>query len=202
MRMRTLIVLLGGVVAFALSVGCRATGSDGDVDGDADGDDIVPCDGGWFDADSGLCWQDPPPEDRIFFASAVTYCDALNLGGHGPGSWHLPTISELRSLIRGCPATMTGGECPVTDSCSPDDRGSECQDDTCGGCEPFGGPGAGGAYWPELFNGAIERWYWSSTSDGEGYGIYVWDVVFVTGDISASEEEMNAGYVRCVRAGP
>ncbi|MBI5490779.1 MAG: DUF1566 domain-containing protein [Deltaproteobacteria bacterium] len=170
------------------------------------------CEGGYFDAAANLCWENPP---RVGYAyggmswdDAVTYCDALSLGGYGPGSWHLPTVSELRSLLRGCPSTETGGACGVTDACLDV---TACSSDACwAGCDIFGGPGPRAAYWPPGVTGDVEfydaRFYWSS-SPATGWGEpAVWAVAFDTADVgflstapgSISEFQLR----RCVRPGP
>ena len=56
----------------------------------------------WHDPKSGLTWQNPPSDVRMDLKTATAYCSSLTLDG-GSG-WRLPTIGELRSLIRGCPA--------------------------------------------------------------------------------------------------
>ena len=95
---------------------------------------------------SGQCvvleWQNPPADGTMTWQEANDYCASLSLDGQG--DWHLPTISELRALIRGCTATETGGICGVTDDCLSYE---DCGDSTCNGCEPYQGPAAG-CYWP------------------------------------------------------
>ena len=50
---------------------------------------------------------------------AKNYCsnlNSLNYGGFSSG-WHLPTIDELRTLIKNCDDTKPGGICRVTENC-------------------------------------------------------------------------------------
>jgi sulfatase modifying factor 1 len=172
--------------------------ADGDSDDDAGGDDgSSPCSGGWLDPSSGLCWQDPPDDTLRNWDDAVAHCDGLSLGGHGPGTWHLPTISELRSFIRGCPGTVSGGPCRVTDTCA--DIG--CRDTSCDPCLTLGGPGAGGAYWPSEVGGTVD-WYWSSSSYEIGGSSYAWFVYFNYGSVGLYGGRTYTLYVRCVRPEP
>jgi hypothetical protein len=169
-----------------------------DADGEADADAVADagvCVGGWYDSTSGLCWEDPPDPTTRSWDDAVAYCDSLALGGRE--DWHLPTISELRSLIRGCPATETGGSCGVTDSCTGDGCGSW---GSCAGCSYLGGPGAGGSYWPPELTAHDYGWFWSSSSYAGG-AFYACYVGFYYGGVYYSVRTGTV-YVRCVRSGP
>lgn len=152
--------------------------------------EVDPADGIWYDSTSGLIWQVAPTGGTINFEGAKSHCADLELAG---GGWPLPTIGELRSLIRGCPAMATGGSCGVTDSCVDY---SDCRGSTCDGCASLGGPGYGGAYWPDEMEGEIS-WYWSS-SWVMGYGIGAFHVGFYSGLIYKSDVD-SKGHVRCVR---
>lgn len=66
-------------------------------------------------------WSDK--SDTMDWNSAKDYCDEL--GGR------LPTVSELRALIKACPETVTNGKCELVDDCLTDD----CKIDKCLGCE-------------------------------------------------------------------
>ena len=119
--------------------------ADADVEADADADgDASVCDGAWQDPITGYLWEIPPPYMSMNWDDAVAHCNGLVLCGYPAGSWHLPTISELRSFIRGCPDTMTGGACGVTDSCLDYDL---CWGSACRSCLLSGGPGPEGCYW-------------------------------------------------------
>jgi hypothetical protein len=177
---------------------------DADVDADADADadvrdgGFVPCAGGWFDPVSGLCWQDPPYDLWADWSPAAAYCDGLLSGGLGPGSWYLPTINELRSLIRGCPSTETGGTCGVTESCLD----WTCLSDPCRGCPTHDGPGTGGCFWDAAFAGECGI-YWSSsdTSLIPGGASVAWRVFFQNGGVDYYDKTYEF-HVRCVRPGP
>lgn len=158
--------------------------------------EVPSCGGGLLDISTGLCWQNPPPGGRRTWSDAVDYCDELNLGGHGPGSWHLPTISELRSIVRGCPETETGGACGVSDECL---EWTECRPD-CGGCASGRGPGGGGAYWPDRFSGPPD-FFWSSSPDHVGGSVFAWLIAFTRGHIYNQDKTVSVD-VRCVRSGP
>jgi len=147
--------------------------------------------GCWLDPTTGYLWEDPPMGGVRSWDSAVAYCAALSLAGRGAGQWHLPTISELRTLVRGCPATEDGGACGVTDSCLD----TPCYHD-CGGCGGGGGPGAGGCYLDPALEGLCECYYWSGSSHA-AYPYYAWIVYFGQGYLDFYAMS-NGVYVRCV----
>lgn len=151
----------------------------------------------WYDESSQLWWQDSPPDQEYKWQEAIDYCDALVLGGYD--DWHLPSISELRSLIRGCPGTQTGGGCGVTDSCLDY---SECNNSACDGCAFLGGPGPGGCYWEGALGDNCGI-FWSSSSDALNAG-FAWGVSFDndSGSVDDYGKTTNTNDVRCVRVGP
>ena len=143
----------------------------------------------WTDPTTGFEWQNPPYDGTKSWSSAKQYCADLSLDG---GGWHLPTIGELRTLIRGCPATEAGGSCNVEEG---DCLAWSCRDDSCGGCSGGDGP-AGGCYWPDSIIGSCS-WYWSSSPvEYVGYG--AWRVYFNGGGVHYSNVS-HAKHVRCLR---
>ncbi|MBI5487471.1 MAG: DUF1566 domain-containing protein [Deltaproteobacteria bacterium] len=176
--------------------------ADVDADADADGDggrdadgDVTACDGAWQDLTTGYLWETTPSDTTRNWDDAVAYCNGLSLCGYPAGSWHLPTISELRSFIRGCPDTMVGGGCRVTDSC----LGSGCHSSSCYSCTPLSGPGTGGCYWSPGVSGPCVS-YWSSSSYAGGVS-GAWSVSFYNGYVDGYDKT-STHYVRCVRRGP
>ncbi len=147
----------------------------------------------WIDPGSGLMWQDPPAADLMAWDPAVSYCAGLEYLGFD--DWRLPTIGELRSLIRGCPGTMTGGSCGVTDAC----LGAGCWTSGCDGCGDGAGPGSGGCYWDPLVTGYCTV-YWSSSSYS-GSSSRAWYVAFNYG-LVRNADKTDSFYVRCIRRGP
>lgn len=153
---------------------------------------------GVLDPSSGLYWENPLTGGSRSWSSAIEYCNNLGLEGHGSGLWYLPSISELRSFVRGCSSNETDGDCGVNDSC----LGSECRDYRCYGCPGMEGPGTDGLYWPEGFDHSSGRgwWYWSSStyadSDSSAWGIYFNDSSIQIADKS------HTGRFRCVHREP
>tara|TARA_Y100001970_G_scaffold293857_1_gene443903 strand:+ start:1620 stop:5849 length:4230 start_codon:yes stop_codon:yes gene_type:complete len=80
----------------------------------------------------GLFYERGYAEIMHNFAQAQTYCAEQGK--------RLPTINELRMIIRGCPQTETGGSCPVTDQ-NPNGNLNEC-----GGCARRNGDANFGLY--------------------------------------------------------
>ena len=70
----------------------------------------------------GLYWSDFRRD--LTWDNSVEHCEDLK--------GRLPTISELRTLIKDCQITETGGACKVTDECLSFE---DCYDNNlCGGC--------------------------------------------------------------------
>jgi hypothetical protein len=118
----------------------------------------------------------------MLWAEAVTYCE--NLGGR------LPTISELRTLIKNCPATETDGACKVKDDCLSLD---DCWDDACDGCGSD--PDDLGKY--SVFGDIYYLW---SSSEPSGSADFAWDVPFFNGGVSYYGKNSSLNdFVRCVK---
>ena len=147
--------------------------------------------GTWTDPSTQLVWQDPPFTTKRNWNDSVSACDALVLGDYG--DWRLPTIDELRTLARGCAATVTGGACAVSTKCLE----SSCGDSVCQGCEEYGGPAADGAYRiPSLTGDFMTTW---SSSVAPDVVDQVWTVGFGGCHVLLYPKSRDDLNVRCVR---
>jgi len=150
----------------------------------------------FLDPLTGLMWQIEPSNDIRMWQESVDYCDQLDLAGHT--DWRMPSISELRSIVRGCYRTVPDGTCGVTDEC----HDLACyQADSCDSCGPEWGPDEDGCYWwPELASAQNPSWkcfdFWSSSEFDSGQR--AWFINFNTGAIE-HELKRDQQLVRCVR---
>ena len=138
------------------------------------------------DSSSGLIWS-AKASSTYPWQNALIYCDIYSEGGLS--GWHLPTISELRTLIKNCSDTqMPGGSCGVTDICLSESCWTEttcypssCDFDSTGRYSKFGDAG----------------WFWSSSAISEdSHG--AWKVSFSFGYVGEGYTPINY-YFRCVR---
>lgn len=122
---------------------------------------------------------------KMDWKEAFSYCNSLNANTYE--GWRLPTINELRSLIKNCPRTVTGGLCRVSDNCNSD----SCWD------------GARNCFCEAKSDG-----YYSLLGDNE----YIWSstgvpnrpdaafgIGFAQGYIGIFNASVKAAYVRCVK---
>jgi hypothetical protein len=177
----------------AYNAGDAGTDTDTDTDAESDAGPPPDCADVWTDPASGLSWPLLPSSDgTMTWQAAADYCDALTLCDHG--DWRLPTIGELRTLVRGCAATVTGGACEVTDACSA----SDCWNSNCDGCAFDDGPDEG-CYRPaEIEGSCVEAW--SSTDLGDG--ATAWELGFrAAGVVEATKSLQDAG-ARCIHGAP
>jgi hypothetical protein len=178
------------------------------------------CPGGKYDPSSGLCWQDPASTDRInWFVGAGVYSPGYNptIQDHcaalGSG-WRIPTISELRTLVRNGDddacytlewdmswASVPDGYCSIWDDCM---SWSDCWNDACNpdGCGYEDGPGVGGMYWPAALSSGCDDTgsFWSASERTDDIFMAL-GLSFSYGRVVVSSKE--TGFcVRCVRSGP
>lgn len=140
------------------------------------------------DSSSGLTWS-ARASSNMKWQNAVDYCSSYSEGGLS--GWHLPTISELRTLIKNCDGTVTGGSCGVADSCLSDScMSGSCY---CASMENNGG------YYSKLGDDDTINLWSSSTIKGalEIYGI-AWVVYFRSGYVFYNSKSSSYN-VRCVR---
>lgn len=184
-----LLVAIFASLFLAITPACQSENNDdSNDDNDTGCDDSDAPDGTWVDPETCRMWRIENNPQKWLFDSAKVYCESLKQGGFD--DWRLPSISELRSLIRGCPATITGGECPLTDAC---EDWSECKDESCRGCEEGEGLNDGCYGPPELMNPC--EWFWTANEDI--------CMLFAVGGIvlcdTGDEEREPRNFVQCVR---
>lgn len=117
---------------------------------------------------AGLNWSCPEQNNKNW-NDAKSYCTGL--GGR------LPTISELRTLIKDCSATVTGGACTATDACS----GFSCLNAVCEGCAQ----NDTGKY--NVFNDPLAFW---TSIPVEGNPQFAWLIGFNSAGIGFGETTM------------
>ncbi|MCL4233352.1 MAG: DUF1566 domain-containing protein [Deltaproteobacteria bacterium] len=166
------------VSCLALIAACTCAGDD---DEEKDKGDT------WTDPATSFTWQVERSE-KLVWDDAVAYCENLELGG--ADLWRLPNIGELRTLIRGCPATEIGGACRIAADC----LSSECESWDCDGCWSDEGGAEGYCFAPpELDHVCGEFW---STSQLEGYGLMGY-IYFGDAMVSFGSTEIPR-YARCL----
>ena len=137
----------------------------------------------YTDPDTNITWS-ATSADTMNWNSAVSYCENLEDGGYD--DWRLPDIDEIRTLIRNCEATETGGSCGVTTSCSAysgcwSSSGCQCSNDLTGGHSKFGDTVT----------------LWSSTTESD-YTNYAWTGNFSVGGVGDGSKDGSEN-VRCIR---
>jgi len=161
---------------------------------------------------SGLTWKKIPGEDDdgLTWSDAETYCDSTSWDGLT--GWRLPSIDELRSLVRGCRDTEDAGACGVRVGCLSESCleaaciavPDYCRDNSCKGCGLLQGPGFRGCYWPDELTGSCgaskePNVYWSSSAVSSGSGGH-WTIDFARGSVEPGPlDEASRAFTRCVR---
>jgi len=122
--------------------------------------------------------------------AAKQYCANLSEGGFT--DWRLPNIDELRTTIRNCSKTETGGECKVSEKNGRLSRGDWNPDGSCY-CESRNN---NGGYYSKLGDDD-NVWLWSSSTRSDDTD-RAWRVGFISGLVLHSLKSYYY-YVRCVR---
>ena len=137
-----------------------------------------------------LIWSDRSPKE-MNWSRAKQYCENLSEGSYT--DWRLPNIDELRTTIKNCSKTETGGSCKVSeksgclsfDKCWYPDKSCYCNDisNNDGYYSKLGDPDG--------------VWLWSS-STLSGNSSNAWYANFDDGYVGSDDKDYNL-YVRCVR---
>ncbi|MBR6244405.1 DUF1566 domain-containing protein [bacterium] len=147
----------------------------------------TPC----TDAETDLIWSGKAP-NSMQWKAAVSYCDDLTEGGYS--DWHLPNISELRTLIQNCRTNeMPDGSCGIIDTGDPSTSCLSYSDcwiwDTCCSCD---------YYTTGKYSKFGDTGRFGSSSNCSDLPNYAWDVGFNDGGVESYNKSI-ARYVRCVR---
>ena len=149
----------------------------------------------FYDTVSMLTWQINYAPATFTRDEAISHCDTLNYAGFE--NWRLPTISELRTLVAGCPVTESTGGCNVKDECL--DYGTCRNEPDCNGCEYGKGPSQYKCYFSGIEGTCLP--FWSSSTPPPPYNeTHAWYMDFGLARISTDEKTReDVYYTACVR---
>ena len=143
----------------------------------------TPC----HDTTNKITWS-PLSAGTMDWDSAVSYCDNLDMIGYT--DWRLPTIDELRTLVRSCSNTQTDGACAISDPNAlayGNYVANNCQ------CEPV--ENNEGLYSIFGDNDTVTLW---SSSEYTSVADFAWYLDFANAGVSS--HSMSGSYnVRCAR---
>lgn len=166
----------------------------------------------WCDRKTELCWQNPQKDAStddnggISSFDAVRYCQELTFGGYD--DWRLPTIDELRTIIKGAPLSRPRGLCGLREGSAL--GGTTALDILLcyGRLKSFMCRGDGGCCWDSNITGTCDTVdpastthfleYWSSTPAADDPENWVGFVFFDTGTVGFNHAQ-SFGAARCVR---
>ena len=148
---------------------------------------------------TGYIWQKGQSTEKLTYEQAVSYCD--NLVINDITHWSIPTIDQLRTIVRGCPNTMTGGKCPISEACA---NSYTCRpSDYCDGCQEKKDKTAylEQGIWDTTDIKISSIIYYSSTIETDGkitvWGLQISNAVLFAGN---SKDNINAAaYVKCIK---
>lgn len=151
-------------------------------------DDGVNCTGvdKFCNSNDGTLWWSDVSNESLNWDAADIECS--NLGGR------LPTISELRTLVKNCNGTVTDGSCNVTDDCLCYSSSCDCLDGECYCNNTFITDHY--AYEYSVFGDTFFLWSASETSDKDQH--YAWYIDFATACINTQIKDSLLLF-RCVK---
>lgn len=135
---------------------------------------------------------------------AMFYCENLSEGNFS--DWRMPTISELRTLVKNCPPTQVGGSCPISDirtnynePCDGSKLPCYCSSSSMGIYSIFGDKeplwSSVTAKYRECISVAYATYRLRDSTNDESYAL---EIDFSDGAIDGRDKGYRA-YVRCVR---
>ena len=147
-------------------------------------------------------WWSSKSADTMAWLSALNYCEDLNVCGHS--DWKLPTIDELKTLLK----WRRDSQCKVSDTndClySTDSYGCWTCSSCCHDCTLGGGRECNYTPSSYYYDGRYSKlgdsgWFWSSSVPTE-YTTLAWAVNFNAAQVyTKSKSNKTEVYVRCVR---
>ncbi len=132
----------------------------------------------------GLQWSKKAWETMTWDV-AKEYCADLEEGGYS--DWHLPTISELRTIIINCPGSETGGDCRV--------KAPGCLSESCWRASRCSCDGSADSY--SALGDGKEIALWSSSVQSDD-AEHAWYVYFYFGNVY-NHYMSSKKFVKCVR---
>ena len=154
----------------------------------------------FVDEAAGLMWRDTQWDiGSMGWGLAQIKCGEPYAGYE---DWHVPSLDEARTLVRGCPDIMPGGACGASNGCTDLETcysHEGCYDNAC---ENLQGPGKDGHYQPIELQTKLGS-IWTSTAvtpGGDGAPTHFGVNFAQARVVSSLWTEMSTAKNRCVRS--